>query len=349
MATLQEIKELALYAAKGSAPANYSVENVDAALRDELAAMCSSINEFKRNQYDIFQIMIETADEVVPAKVMDRMSMFAEIRTVPRGTKTIFRKNVGKGRAKAFITRVGLGGVYETFRLDNATFEVGTKAIGSAGTIDFERFLDGAESMADIMDIILEGLEYGAYVEISRALMATLNSSKRPAANQVIDNGFNAAHMAKLVNTVKRYDESAVIFACDEFIDAMGPDAIVPPISGAAQGIYSPDDIEAIHKLGRIKIFRGTPIVELPNGWVDESNTSTWSNPQFAYVLPTGREKVVKFVFEGDTQMWESTNRDRSMEIEFYKMMGAAVITYNNWGIYQNTALTDTSANPYGF
>lgn len=349
MATLNEIKELALYAAKGSAPANYAVENVDAALRDELAAMCTSINEFKRNQFDIFQILIETADEVVPAKVMDRMAMFADIRVAPRGQKVIFKKPVGKNRAKAFITRVGLGGVYETFRLDTATFEVGVKAIGSAGTIDFEGFLDGRENMADIMDVIIEGLEYGAYVEISRALMATLNNTKRPAANQVIENGFNAAKMAKLINTVKRYDESAVLFACDDFIDDMGPDAIVPAIAGAAQGIYSPDDIEAIHKLGRIKIFRGTPIVELPNGWVDETNTSTWSNPQYAYVLPTGKEKVVKFVFEGDTQMWESQNRDRSMEIEFYKMMGAAVLTYNNWGIYQNTKLADTSSMPYGF
>ena len=34
MATLQEIKELALYAAKGTAPANYQVENVNEALRD---------------------------------------------------------------------------------------------------------------------------------------------------------------------------------------------------------------------------------------------------------------------------------------------------------------------------
>ena len=51
--------------------------------------------------------------------------------------------------------------MYETFRLDAEEYEVSAKAVGSAGTIDFERFLDGAESMADIMDIIVEGLEDG--------------------------------------------------------------------------------------------------------------------------------------------------------------------------------------------
>ena len=343
MATLNEIKELALHAAKGTAPVNYSCENVDVALREELNAMCGSVNKFNQNKYDLFQIIIETADEIVPKKVIDRMSMFAEIRVVPQGQKTMFHKKVGKNRAKQFITSVGLSGVYETFRLDSTEFTVPVKAIGSAGTIDFERFLDGAETMSDIMDVILEGLEEAAYIEVAKCLMASLNNVKRPTANQYIDSSFNPANLQKLVNVVKRYDESAVIFACDDFIDAMGPDAIVPAISGVAQGIYSPEDIEAIHNSGRIKIFRGTPIVELPQGFVDENNDKTWLNPQFAYVLPTGREKVVKFVFEGDTQMKDFTNRDNSTEIHFWKKMGAAIISYNNWGIYQNSGLTDTS------
>lgn len=348
MATIQEIKELALHAARGTAPANYSNETVETALFNEMSGLCRSINEFLRNQYDIFSIIIETADEIVPKKVIDRMSAFAEVRVVPQGQKTIFRKRVGKNRAKQFVTRVGLSGVYETFRLDTAEFEVGVKAVGSAGTIDFERFLDGAESMADIMDIILEGLEDAAYLEVASCLMASINSAKRPAANKVATSSFNAAAMQKLVNVVKRYDDSAAIFACDEFIDAMGPDAIVPAITGA-QGVYSPSDIEAIHNQGRIRIFRGCPIVELPQGYIDENNDKTWLNPQFAYVLPTGREKVVKLVFEGDTQMWSAVNRDQSMEINFYKKMGAAIISYNNWCVYQNTGIADTMGHHYGF
>ena len=174
MATIAEIKELALHAAKGTAPANFSEKNVNDALRGEMAAMCSSINEFRRNQYDIFQIMIETADSVVAPRVIARMGSFAEIKTVPQGTKAIFRKKVGKNRAKSFVTRVGLSGVYETFRLDAEEYEVNAKAIGSAGTIDFERFLDGVESMADIMDIIVEGLEDAAYIEVARCLSSVL-------------------------------------------------------------------------------------------------------------------------------------------------------------------------------
>ena len=129
----------------------------------------------------------------------------------------------------------------------------------------------------------------------------------------------------------------------------MGPDAIVPPISGAAQGIYSPDDIESIHNTGKVKIFRGTPIVEIPQSFIDENNTKTWIDPQMAYILPTGGEKVVKLVFEGQTQMYDWTNPDQSMEINAYKKMGCAILSYHNWAIYQNTGITQTYESPYGF
>ena len=44
MATIAELKELALHAARGTAPETYAVGTVDEALRGEMAAMCSSIN-----------------------------------------------------------------------------------------------------------------------------------------------------------------------------------------------------------------------------------------------------------------------------------------------------------------
>ena len=349
MANIKELKELALHAARGTAPAEYTASNVDEALRGELAQMCSSINNFMRNRYDIYDIIIETADEVVPAKVIDVMGAFAEIKSVPQGTKAVFKRGmVGRNRAKKFLTQVGLSGLYETFRLDNETFELGAHAIGGAAAIDFERFLDGAENMADLMDIITEGLTDAAFGEVQKALIAAAEAVGRPAANKVSTDKFDGEKMFKLVTTVKAYGGNAVIFAAPEFIGAMGADAIVPAIAGVAQGVYHQDDIDAIHKTGYIKIFRGTPVVEIPQSFVDESNVKTWINPQFAYVLPAGKEKVVKVVFEGNTQVRDLNNADGSMEIHTYKKMGAAILTHHNWGIYQNTGITDTSEFPYG-
>ena len=332
MANIKELKELALHATRGTAPAEYTASNVDEALRGELAQMCSSINNFMRNRYDIYDIIIETADEIVPNRVIDVMGSFAEIKSVPQGQKAIFKRGlIGRNRAKKFLTQVGLSGIYETFRLDNETFELGGHAIGGAAAIDFERFLDGAENMADLMDIVTEGLTDAVFGEVQRLLVEAAGKMIS-GSNKAATASFEADKMVKLVNTVKAYGGSAVIFAAPEFIAAMGADAIAP-------NTYHDDDIDAIHKTGKIKIFRGTPVVEIPQSFVDETNQETVINPQYAYVLPSGKEKVVKVVFEGNTQVRDLTNTDGSMEIHTYKKMGAAILTYHNWGIYENTSL----------
>ena len=346
MATIKEIKELALHAARGTAPANYSNENVNVALREEMKNLASSVNEFMRNRYDIYDIIISTADEVVPNKVISALGMFADIQQVGQGEKAMFRTSLGKARAKKFITRVGLSGVYETFRLDKGIFEVSADAVGGAATIDFERFLDGAEDMADVMDVITEGLSDAIFGQVQRALKAAVSAAARPSANLVSKNTFVPADMLKLINIARAYSSSAVIFAPPEFVAAMGPDAIVPVgtygTSYPAVGVYHPQDIDAIHNTGYINLFRGTPVVQIPQSFTDIDNQYTEIDPQLAYVLPAGKEKVVKVVLEGATQIHDFTNRDNSMEIHAYKKMGCAILTHYNWCIYQNTGITQT-------
>lgn len=350
MADLKSIKELALHAVNHTAPANFSVEDVNEALRGELKQMAGSVNDFMRNRYDIYDIIITAADSYVPKKVIETLGQFAEIKQVPQGQTAMFKRGIGKLRAKKFLTQVGFSGVYETFRLDKESFPVIANAVGGAATIDFERLLDGDEVLSDVMDVITEGLADAVYYQVQKALVAAAanNGAAFSSNNFVTANTFTAANMLKIVNTVRAYG-NATIFATNEFISAMGPDAIVPAIAGAAQGIYPVDDIDSIHRLGRIQIFRGTPIVELPQSFIDESNDKTWINPQYAYVLPTGQEKVVKVVLEGNTQIHDFVNRDNSLEIHAYRKLGCAILSYNNWGIYKNTGIADNSANPYGY
>jgi hypothetical protein len=134
----------------------------------------------------------------------------------------------------------------------------------------------------------------------------------------------------------------------------MGADAIVPVgtygTSYPAVGQYSPKDIEAIHDFGFINVFRGAPVGQIPQSFVDESNTETYVNPRLAYIFPAGQEKVVKVVLEGATQIRDHENKDNSMEVWAWKKMGCAILTHHNWAMYQNESLTDTSAKDiYGF
>lgn len=344
--TINELRELALHAVKGTAPAEFTVENVNDAFADGLREFAGSYNQFMKNRYDLYDIIIESIDEKLPRDVMASIGAFAEVKTVEQGKKAMFKRKLGRARAKKFLTQVGLSGVYETFRLDSETFELGGHAVGGGATVDFERMLDGEESLAEVVGIVTDGLINAVYVEVERALVAAYDNM--PATNRY-KGAWSADEMVKLMTIVRAYG-NPVIFACPEFIAKMGADAIVPVATGTGQGVYSPKDIEAIHDTGFIKVFRGASVVEIPQSFVDETNTETYVDPSRAYVFPAGDEKVVKVVLEGATQIRDHENKDNSMEVYAWKKMGAAILHHNNWCIYWNSGIADTSAKDiYGF
>lgn len=341
---LDQLKELAIHAAKGTAPTDFSISSVNEALRDQIKALSKDWNTFQRNKYDIFEIIQEAADTVVPRQVMNTVGMFAEVRQFPSGTKASYTVKQGRQRAKKFLTQVGLSGTYETFRLDTSNFDVSIHAIGGAAAVDFERFLDGLEDLSEYMQIIVEGLENAVYIEIQRALRAA-HSVSGFSNNKITVNSFDAEKMAKLCTVVRAYGNGAAIFCTPEFVTDMGADAIVAGEAGVHLGAYSPQDIEDIRTIGWIQIFRGNTIVVLPQSFVDEDNDRTILDPQYAYVLPTGGEKVVKVAIEGNTVVKSYENRDNSTEISAYMRLGTAILAHNNWGSYKNTGITSTYAD----
>ena len=332
------LKELARHAAHRTAPTEFSVASVDAAFADEIKKLTSSINEFMRNKYDIFSIIIENADEIVPAKVMAAMNQFAEVIVLRNGETKIFKRGgLGKNRAKKFLTQAGLSGVYESFRLDTETFTIGMKSIGGAVSIDFQRMLDGAETLAEFMNVLTEAQEDAIYAEVQAALIAAASNTRMPAANKLeITDEFDGNEFQKKVNVVKAYGGSAVIFAAPEFIDFMGVDVIAPGTDAYAP-LYNPKAVEEIANSGRIKMFRGTPVVELKQSYLDEKNEVLMINPNYAYILPAGKEKVVKVLMEGASQIWDTVNKDQSIEINTYRMVGVGILTFNDWAIAHRT------------
>ena len=336
------LKELARHAARRTAPTEFSVASVDAAFADEMKRLTGSINEFMRNKYDIFAIIVENADEIVPAKVMAAMNQFAEVIVLKNGETKVFKRGgLGRNRAKKFLTQAGLSGVYESFRLDTETFTIQMKSIGGAVSIDFQRMLDGAETLAEFMDVLVEAQEDAIYAEVQAALIAAASNTRMPGANKLeCPAEFDGNEFQKKVNVVKAYGGGAVIFAAPEFIDYMGVDVIAPGTDAYAP-LYNPKAVEEIAANGRIKMFRGTPVVELKQSYLDENNNVLMINPNYAYILPAGKEKVVKVLMEGQSQIWDNVNRDQSIEINTYRMVGVGILTFNDWAIAHRTEEED--------
>lgn len=317
-------------------PAEFATENYDyeSALRDELRKIAGTRRQFERNKLDVFDLLSEALDEVLPQKVISTVGMFAETLSVPQGSRMEFRITRGKQRGRQFVTRATESGYYETFRLDRDRIDLFPQAIGAGGIMDFERYLDGAESIADIYEVITDGIVDEIFRMIQECLLASWNATGRPAANKVVATSFDAVAMVKLCNTVAAYG-APVIYCAPQFAAEM-----VNAIVYNTETKISDTDMQEVRDRGYIGKFRGTPVVVLPQSFDDETNSKLTMNPSFAYVIPSGKEKLVKVGMEGEAYFKEFDNRDNSTVLQGYKKVGVAMVgTPNYWGIYYNSGI----------
>lgn len=331
-----ELKQLMLAVAKANknAPVAYSFGEkqydynaLNDTLREELKELAGTYSLYRENKNTIFALIEETIDEILPKKVMEQYSMFAEVRTFAQGDRPVFNKKEGRRRAKQFVTRVGLAGIYEVFKLDKSTFEVPTSAFGGAAQIGFEEFLDGKVDFAEVTEIIMEGLDEVVYEEIAKALIGGI--SQLPAANQVSHAGFDEAKMDKLIAIARAYGEPAIY--CTYELAAK-----ILPVSDW----ISNDMKNERNAQGYISQYKGNRIVILPQSFTDETNATKVIDPSYAWIIPTGgNDKPVKIAFEGQTIVDEYTNYDRSREIQVYKKLGVVAMMTNNICVYEDTTL----------
>ena len=337
-------------------PAEFAAENYDyeAALHDELAKLMTKDGRhfdrhvFNRNKEDVFELLEENLQEVLPQNVKSALDMFVEVKHYAQGQRPEFTITRGKIRGKQFVTRATESGNYETFRLDRDRFDLYLQAIGGAGYVDFERYLDGLESMTDIYEVIQEGIVDRLFEMVQGCLLASWNAAGRPARNKVATNQFNPTAMKKLCNTVAPYG-SPVIYCTPEFAAEMVNAIVYSSASPAwTGGKISDQDMIDIRERGYIGKFQGVPVVVMPQSWTDETNTKLQFNPAFAYVLPTGKEKIIKMAFEGSPFFMERGSEyhvgDNSFELQGYVKVGVGLFTTPNyWGIYYNAALSQGS------
>lgn len=341
---LRSLASASMHAEKG-APVAYSYEHngttetfscdqVNEALRNELNAMCADYASYRENKNTIFRLIEETVDEVLPAQVERQYMDFADVRTVAQGDKVVFRQRIteaARKRAKTFVTKVGLAGRYETFMLEGSSVEVSTSAIGAACRVGFEEFLDGRVNFADLVDIIVEGMDEYIYKEIGRALASAVTSL--PTPNKATVAGFDEKTMDELLAIADSYGKST-IYCTFEFAATMKP----------ANGWASNEIKSDLWYKGWLDEYKGHTVVILPQSMEDANNTKKAIDPSYAYILPTGTEKPVKLAFEGATCVRDVTdNDDWSHDYQTYKKFGIATL-FNNWMCsYQNTDLKMTT------
>ena len=311
---------------------NLSYDALNETLRQEFNELAGTYSEYRENKNLIFRVIEEALDEVVPKKVEENYAQFAEVKQFAQGDKPAFRRKIGSSRrAKQFITRVGLTGIYEVFKLAPNTdevIEVRTSAVGGAAQIGFEEFLDGRVDFAEVVRIVMEGIDELIYKEIAHALKASIN--QLPAANRVATNGFDEAAFDKLIMIASAYG-TPTIYCTYEFAVQMIPQEAWRYTEAMKTELWN---------TGRLASYKGHKVVILDQGFEDETNSRKVIDPGYVWIIPTGADgKPVKVAFEGNTIVDEYVNKDRSREIQVYKKVGVVAMLANNICAYVDTAL----------
>jgi hypothetical protein len=340
----ENLMQLARVCAKAdsSAPVSYNWNGesltynaLNETLRNELRELGGTYALYRENKGLIFAIMEEVLTDILPKKVEEAYGMFAEIKTVPQGNKVAFRRKVSaRQRAKQFITRVGLAGVYEVFKLNGEeSFEVQTSAIGAAVQVSLEEFLDGRADMAELLDIVMEGMDEVIYQEIAQALVSSIN--QLPGANRVATTDFDEAAFDRLVAIAAGYGDPTIYCSYD-FAVKMIPNK---------QWLYTDAMKTELWNNGHFTNYKGKKVIVLPNGFVDETNSERVIDPGYVWIIPSGGDdKPVKVVFEGETQVDDRKNADWSREIQIYKKVGVAALMTNNICSYIDNTLVGKKA-----
>lgn len=347
MLQINEIVKLAKIAAtaKASAPTAYSYngesftyDEVQETLRAQFAELAPDYRGYRENKNTIFRIIEETLSEIVPQRIKANYEQFAEVKHFAQGDKPIFRRKTmanNRNRGKQFVTRVGLAGIYEVWKLGSAqeSFEVPTSAIGGAAQIGFEEFVDGRVDWAELVNILYEGIDDLIYNEIGAALGEGIN--QLPAANKVVAAGFQEAVFDALVTEAEMYG-NVTIYCTNEFAVKMIPQQAWR---------YTDRMKEELYRTGKLQGYKGKNVVVLPNTYTDAFNKTKVLDPSLVWIIPAGADqKPVKVAFEGDLYTNEFENYDWSRDIHMYEKVGVVCMMDNAIHMYKDTSLSKTGA-----
>lgn len=308
----------------------FSYSDLNETLRSELRELAGTYALYRENKNTIFSLIEETVNEILPIKVAEQYGKFAEVQTFAQGDKPVFKVRISaaaRRRAKQFITKVGLAGRYEVFKLDGKTYEIPTTAFGGAAQISIEEFLDGRVDFADLLDIVMEGLDEAIYVEIEKSLKSAANGLKE--SNKHTAQDFDETEMDRLIAVADSYGK-ATIYCTYEFAATMVPET----------GWVSDDMRNQRWNNGYLANYKGHNVIVFNQSFKDESNMEKVIDPTYAYIISAGsNEKPVKIAFEGSTLVDERTNDDWSKDVQVYKKLGVGTIITNNMCVYINESL----------
>jgi hypothetical protein len=298
-----------------------------------------SPREIKVRRVEIMALIEEVIDEILPQKLIDRVGDFAEIKQYARDAEVVFHiKGKGKRRAYLTIKKGQRAGMYQAARLDDMQMALPIWVETVAVYVTLEEILLGKRSLAELMANIMDGFVERLYVQVIEALQAA--AGLVPDANVGSAADIDYEQLDSIIRVISAYGQPMIMgfrSVVQKITNGMINDTA--NTSAAWYPNIQTSDLDEIKARGYVGVYKGVPIVLLPNYIINEQTNEDWLlDESYLFILPAG-EKPVKVALKGEMHIEEVKHPTGSYEQNAHKMIGVGLLLYNNIGLYEDESV----------
>jgi len=298
-------------------------------LRAKFKELAPNRKALRRNQTSVFELIEETVDELFPVRANEVFNQFCEFKTFLNGDKPLFNMPKGKGQIRRFIKRVALGVPMLRTRLMRNQQTMEMFALGGAVYIEWENYLDGSIDFIDLCNALVDELINATYDEIITALNTAIDGTTFKKTHTELTDAFSIEGIVTLISYAKQYGAGGAT--------VMGSPSMVARIKDA--DFLSDEDKTDVRERGYVGKVRGASVVVIEQQY-DKDGTALFPEDAL-FVFPSGNrpeDKFIKVGYEGDTEIKDKENDDRSLTYEVYAKLGVMLGNADGIGVYKKYA-----------
>ena len=305
---------------------------------DEKSTKAEIRKAIRKNQQVLFDLIEEVVPNLLQSGWQDNpfFNEYVEVKNIDIGDQNVFYTedetilSVSKVSGNHWdIDRQRLG--------KGASFSVATSWYGIAIYSEYERLLTGAEDFATFVTKLYEAVDrfvnesiYQAFCDAAEKLPGGASG----AGQWVKTGALDAAAKDKFMTLIED-----VQMATGMDVVIMGTKSALMKLEGMQDINWVSNDMKVERNTtGRIGYFEGIRLVELKQGFRLNDTTNRLINDKQLFIMPTGDNRFVKLVNEGQPEMRQvndnTTNLDMTYDYRYMFKMGVAVMIGLRFGVW---------------
>ena len=288
----------------------------------------------RRHRQDVFEVIEETVQNLLVSGWGENpfFNEFVEMKSMALGDTNEFYVP-----DEVILTVSELSGNHHDIirqRLGaGKTFPVKTSWYGVKIYTEYEAFMSGRVDWAGFIQKIYEAFDKKINDMVYASLMAA--GDKLP----------NNAQFNK-TSPLSAETKDTLITLIEDVQAATGNDVVIMGTKSALSKLTALSDVawisnemkEERHTTGRLGLWEGTRLVEIPQRFAPNDTTTRLVDNSKLLIMPVADNKFIKIYDEGDAVITENTdhavNMDMTLDYEYQQKMGVATVIGKYFGVW---------------